>query len=88
MTPTPPPAHPQTRDGQVNSSPAQQRTAAVMRSTAEQLRVAARMLLSRAAASRDDQVAIRLRVLSTAVSAQAEDIERRAARLTGDHRGL
>ncbi|MEU4245395.1 hypothetical protein [Actinoplanes sp. NPDC026619] len=69
------------------SSQEKARTAAVMRSTVEQLRLAATTFEARAAASRNPQTAIRLRVLSVAVSAQADDIQERADRLTHDPAG-
>lgn len=63
------------------------RTAAVMRSTAEQLRLAARILQSSAAAARSTPTRTRLKALGAAVSAQADDIQQRADHLTRDRPG-
>jgi hypothetical protein len=84
MSSTPEASGQQRGGGQETSGLARVRTAAVMRSTAEQLRLAAQLLHSRAAASRSARTAMRLRALSAAVSAQADDIQQRADRLTGD----
>jgi hypothetical protein len=73
--------------GRESSSRERARTAAAMRSTVEQLRRAARILGSSAAASRDPRTARRLGALGIAVSAQADDIQRRADRLTHDWPG-
>ncbi|MEV7232118.1 hypothetical protein AB0M79_34695 [Polymorphospora sp. NPDC051019] len=60
------------------------RTAAVMRATAEQLRQAAAILYSSAAATPRGQRATRLRALGDAVLVQADDITARADRLVRD----
>jgi hypothetical protein len=64
------------------------RTAAVMRTTAEQLRLTARILYSSAAAAPSEETATRLRVLGDAVSVQADDIGKRADRLAQDTAGV
>ncbi len=64
-----------------SGSPAAARTAAVMRSTARQLRRTAVRMYSGAAAARSGRTAGRLRVLGDAVLAQADAIDQRAARL-------
>jgi hypothetical protein len=55
-----------------------------MRSTVEQLRLAARILQSSAAAARSTPRRARLQALGAAVSAQADDIQQRADQLTRD----
>ncbi|GIF23311.1 hypothetical protein Ate02nite_60410 [Paractinoplanes tereljensis] len=61
-----------------DSGRARTRTAALMRSTVEQLRLAARRLRSLAETSPSEQTATRLRALGHDVSAKADDIEERA----------
>jgi hypothetical protein len=65
----------------------QVRTAAVMRSTVEQLRLAAGILYSSAAVSPSAATQARLRVLGAAVAAPADDIEHCADRMAHDTRG-
>lgn len=60
------------------------RTAAVMRTTDEQLRHAVAVLYASAAATRSEPTATRLRALGDAVLVQADDIAARAARLGQD----
>jgi hypothetical protein len=65
-------------------SPERVRTAAVMRTTDEQLRHAAAILYARAAATRSERTATRLRALGDAVLVQVDDIAARAARIGQD----
>jgi hypothetical protein len=71
-------------DGQEPGSREQARTAAVMSSTVEQLRLAAQVLDASAAGAPNPQTGTRLTALTFAVSAQADDIQQRAERLTPD----
>ena len=58
-----------------------------MWSTVEQLRLAAQILATSATAAPSPDTASRLRALADAVSAQADDIQPRADRLTDDNSG-
>ncbi|GAA2513166.1 hypothetical protein [Winogradskya humida] len=60
-----------------------ERTVAVMLSTVEQLRLTAQILGTAAAAAPNPETAARLQALADDVSAQVEDIQRRADHLTG-----
>jgi hypothetical protein len=55
-----------------------------MRSTAEQVRLAARILHSSAAVARSTPTRARLQALGAAVSSQADDIQQRTDQLTRD----
>ena len=74
-------------EGQGASRQERARTIAVMWSTIEQLKLTAQVLSIGATASPSPETATRLHALAAAVSAQADDIQQRADRLTEDNSG-